>query len=536
MYMFYPCLPFFKKLVACLMLGLVLGACASSRNAGFELVNPYQKVKRYPYKASFHNHTAYHPEYMHAKTPPVALLTSYRDYDTAPLYGIVGISDHERVTTPWNVVPSGRAASDSLAWAVDSVLWIPCNETNIGNNKQGGVFGDLLAINVPVDQIPEIDWAKNRTERARSGWVYRSAEMPARIALSFVGTGVEWFAAKEPEGGIVGVFVDGQKVGDVDLHASDQRFGVRVFSLAGLQSGKHLLELVYDRKGKSSQKYMGSMNMDMVVVSQADGATVTFGADHPALTYHPLKYRQAQHPKGEGRGVGDAFRALAEDMGCFLVLAHPNARLETEGEYAGTQRWTSAGYTHAELDTIFGDTPKKADSLNYLPHALEIGNRGYDFSPRSGYRNAEEKWDYLLRKGHRIMGFASDDTHGEVSPEGWVVIHTEAPSRGQLAKDDVMESLRSGNYYSSQGPNMTILVEGNALTVRTDANALIEIISKDGIVFQRDNATEATYRITGHEQYVRAKVTRADDEWRDVKGGIGRFRSAWTNPIYVLSK
>jgi hypothetical protein len=49
-----------------------------------------------------------------------------------------------------------------------------------------------------------------------------------------------------------------------------------------------------------------------------------------------------------------------------------------------------------------------------------------------------------------------------------------------------------------------------------------------------ENTTEASYRITGSERYVRARVTREDKQWKHIKAGIGRRRSAWTNPVYVL--
>jgi hypothetical protein len=278
---------------------------------------------------------------------------------------------------------------------------------------------------------------------------------------------------------------------------------------------------------------MGRINIDMITVLKADNSVRAYGANHPELKYHPLKYKDAVYPLGKGRGIEKPLRMLTDD-GCFLILAHPNSRLEKTGEYKGTQIWTSSGYTYDELYRIFGNDEKGIEPLSHHPHALEIGNRGYDFSDRTGYKNAEEKWDYLLTQGHRIMGIASDDTHGKVSFEGWVVVYTNAPTRAELTIRDVMESMFAGNYYASQGPNMKIKVDGNKFTIRADQPALIEFISKGEVVYKQTNALTSTYLIQGNEGYIRGRVTREDPKWRNVEGEIGKNRSAWTNPIYVI--
>jgi hypothetical protein len=303
--------------------------------------------------------------------------------------------------------------------------------------------------------------------------------------------------------------------------------------MVGLSNGEHNLLLEYGRKGDSSQRYNGRINMDMIIVRKAGGDWEKIGAPDSRFRYLPLKYRHAFHTKGTGRGVENAFRELSAD-GCFLVLAHPNSRLETTGEHKGMQLWSSSGYTFDELDSIFGNPSKGIKPLLYLPHALEIGNRGYDFSDRTAFRNAEEKWDYVLSKGQRVLGTASDDTHGKVEPQGWVVVNTRAPSRNELTIPDVMESLFSGNFYASQGPAMDIVVNESTFNILTGHPSLIEFISRGNVVQRDTNVTSATYVFRGDEGYVRARVTREDQNWKEVGGGIGRKRSAWTNPVYIV--
>ena len=260
-----------------------------------------------------------------------------------------------------------------------------------------------------------------------------------------------------------------------------------------------------------------------------------YGARNSALIYQPNKYKHAAHPTGVGRGVEEPLRILSED-GSFLVLAHPNARLETKGEHLGNQIWTSAGYTYEELDIIFGNPEKDIEPLSYLPHALEIGNSAYDFSPRTDFRNAEDKWDYLLKQGHRIMGIASDDSHGKTRFMGWIVVYTTSSTREELTLENVMESLFSGNFYSSQGPNMDIAINEKQFTIKTDHPSLIEFISNGEVNFFESNSLVATYSIRGNEGYIRGRVTREDKEWEYIEGGIGRYRSAWTNPLYIIKK
>jgi len=511
---------------------LLLPSCNLKKNSGFRIVNPYETNKPYPYKASLHNHTSYHPEYTHAKEPPIKRLSDYRDYETNPPYGIVCISEHSRITTPNNTTPPVVNGDNKKPWGLDNILWIPGNESTIGNGQSGGVNGHLLLVNVSTEQTDQIHWSVTENPSAESGWIYSSIEMPAVIDLSFNGTGFKWIARKEPKGGIALVYLNDSLAGEANLYAPVEKYRQVVYSADGLEDKEHSLKLVYERKGESDARYMASINMDMIKVRKADGGILKYGAQHPEFSFQPLSYKHAMHPRGEGRGVEAGFKMLLED-GVFMVLAHPNSRLVTEGEHKGTQLWNSSGYTYSELDSIFGNKEQGIPPLTYVPHALEIGNRGYDFSERTAYKNAEEKWDYLLKQGVRVFGTASDDTHGKVPFEGWIVVNTNAQTRSDLTNEDIMESLFTGNFYASQGPNMEISLRKKKFTLKTDMPSLIEFIADGEVVHREENATSSTYRIRGNEVYVRGRITREDENWREVEGGIGRKRSAWTNPLYI---
>ena len=218
------------------------------------------------------------------------------------------------------------------------------------------------------------------------------------------------------------------------------------------------------------------------------------------------------------------------DDGVFVGLCHPNVKLDNNG----THRWGSSGYTFDELDILFGNPEKRMPPLPRLPIALEIGNQNSDFNAKSDFKNSEEKWDMLLGRGHRLFGTASDDAHGKQFFAGWIVVYVN-----EVTKKDFMESLLSGNFYSSQGPLFTkIELKNRDFTVATDKPAKIEFIGKGGKILKKlENAVSGTYRIVGDEIYVRARITRICPEMRNIQGGgIGRRRSAWTNPLYINIK
>jgi hypothetical protein len=212
--------------------------------------------------------------------------------------------------------------------------------------------------------------------------------------------------------------------------------------------------------------------------------------------------------------------------GVFVALCHPNSLIEIDG----IQKWHSSGYTYDELELIFGNPEKGIRAFKNLPDALEIGNKGYDFSKRTKYKNAEEKWDHLLSKGNRLWGTASEDAHGHASFEGWVVVYMD-----ELTQNELLKSLKSGNFYASQGPAIeSVQLKNKTITIKTNTPSTIEFIGKNGKILQKeDNATQSSYTVKGSELYVRGRVTRECPGLRNIEGGIGKRRSAWTNPFFI---
>lgn len=510
----------------------VLNLIHGQGDDAFSIINPYSDDKPYPYKASLHNHTQFHPEYMHARVPADQRLKDYRDYDTKPQYGIAAITDHNRVTTPENTIPPGNSIGEISPWGVDDFLWIRGNEAGLSNGPAGGLGGHLLIINAIKNQIPVPKWKLHELYKEGENPVLISDESPASIKFSFFGDRLEFVSCTDPAGGIAKVYINDKESGEINFYSPEYECGNMLFHEEMLGDDLHDIRIVYDRKGKSENKYMGHLIMGYFVIRNQDGVIDTIDVLNGSVSLKPIAYAHADYTLGAKSNAQDLLKVLNQD-GSFLVLAHPNSRLVTEGPDKGKQLWNSSGYVYSELDMIFGNFEKKVPPMEYVPHALEIGNRAYDFSERTGFKNAEAKWDYLLSQGIKVWGTASDDSHGKTPREGWIVVYTRAENRGELELEDVMQSLFEGNFYASQGPGMQIDLQNNTLAIKTEKPSLIEYITEKGVVKTIKNAESGSYTFTGNEIYVRARVTRTDKQWRKIDGGIGHQRSAWTNPFFV---
>ena len=134
-------------------------------------------------------------------------------------------------------------------------------------------------------------------------------------------------------------------------------------------------------------------------------------------------------------------------------------------------------------------------------------------------RNAEFLWDDALSAGKEVWGIAGDDYHSLETGDfdvGWVMVFAD-----KLTREDILNGLRSGNFYTSQGPSLSISVSGNVITVSTEASSKFEWIGPNGTILRtKSGVTIDDYLVTGAEDYVRVRVTRGSD-------GL----TAWSQPI-----
>lgn len=129
------------------------------------------------------------------------------------------------------------------------------------------------------------------------------------------------------------------------------------------------------------------------------------------------------------------------------------------------------------------------------------------------------KWDYLLTKGKRVLGFAADDFHdpGHLA-QGWIVARVE-----ERTPESVMAAVKSGNFYSSSGVELTdIRREGNVITVESINGEEIQVIADHGIVCRKIRDRAVSVDVSGwNTKYVRFAIYGYGSEM------------AWTQPFFL---
>ena len=117
---------------------------------------------------------------------------------------------------------------------------------------------------------------------------------------------------------------------------------------------------------------------------------------------------------------------------------------------------------------------------------------------------------------------ATDDAHfydGSDSCRGFVMVRCD-----ELEQNALMDAIRRGDYYASQGPELTVDRQGNKLVIDTSPCEYIGTISNlswaRGRVLRESGATHLEYEFKEYEKWVRVEVCDKDG------------RKAWSN-IFV---
>ena len=150
-------------------------------------------------------------------------------------------------------------------------------------------------------------------------------------------------------------------------------------------------------------------------------------------------------------------------------------------------------------------------------HAIEVYNNGTENLCHAGH--AEIYWDMLLRRGTRVFATASDDTH-EICDlyGGWICVKAAEKTRKA-----VMDALFKGMFYASSGPVIYDFgTDGDEVYITCSPCREIHMVSypSRGKSTFALGQTEASFKLTGREKYVRLECIDRDG------------RAAWTNPIF----
>ena len=106
---------------------------------------------------------------------------------------------------------------------------------------------------------------------------------------------------------------------------------------------------------------------------------------------------------------------------------------------------------------------------------------------------ATDKWDYLLAKDRRVLGFASDDSHVE-GDVGLAAIVVRSPARNPRS---ILGALRRGNFYCSTGVGVIdIRREGDLIAFRTEDGQEIQAIGQGGVLVERVRSASMSFDIS----------------------------------------
>ncbi len=138
-----------------------------------------------------------------------------------------------------------------------------------------------------------------------------------------------------------------------------------------------------------------------------------------------------------------------------------------------------------------------------------------------GYAIATDKWDYLLARGRRVLGFASDDSHCDTDI-GHAAIYVRSRSRTPNA---IMAAVKAGNFYCSSG-------------------ALIDDIRcRSGVIeIETADAQQIEARVDGGMRIASVNDRSMRLDTRELNSRYVRFEvygegstMAWTQPFFLLS-
>lgn len=166
----------------------------------------------------------------------------------------------------------------------------------------------------------------------------------------------------------------------------------------------------------------------------------------------------------------------------------------------------------------YGLTVEDAKSID-CAHAIEIYNHGSQVEVDRG-----EDWpfcDQLLNSGWRLNGFAADDAH-QLTHDwmgGWVNVLADS-----LDPVGLLDSLKSGRFYSSQGPEISdVRIDDKHAHVTCSAASSISIQGRGSRA-----ASELGVGLTA----ATLPICCFKDSWMRITVMDDQGKRAWTNPIW----
>lgn len=221
-------------------------------------------------------------------------------------------------------------------------------------------------------------------------------------------------------------------------------------------------------------------------------------------------------------GVGELWHIVAAGLPLDF---EPAGETETGPEIAARAAAAGAfvGIAHPAWSQLTIEDGRSLASA----HAVEVYNHGCFVEVDRG-----DGWyllDQLLREGKRLTAFATDDAHFKSDDAfgGWV--HVKA---AVLEPEAILDALKAGHYYSSQGPVIhELAIEGDELAVSCSPVNAIAVVGHNSRTTGRfgRSITEARLNLS---DLGRSWTKVAASPWIRIVLIDAAGRRAWTNPLW----
>lgn len=234
------------------------------------------------------------------------------------------------------------------------------------------------------------------------------------------------------------------------------------------------------------------------------GAEIHAGRQENGELWHmlanglPFDFEPPETPTFRADESKETMQSLAQravDAGAFVSIAHP--------------QWS-------------GLTQDDARSME-MAHAVEAYNHGC--ATGADRPDGLHTLEQLLEEGRRLDLIATDDAHF-TEPDhfgGWVMVKAR-----ENDPDALLESLKSGSFYSSQGPEIkNIVITETEVVVECSAVVSIFVMAQ-GNVAKAIHGLSMTRGVMPFERLRNPKYIRI--ALLDAAG-----RRAWSNPIWLSS-
>lgn len=227
-----------------------------------------------------------------------------------------------------------------------------------------------------------------------------------------------------------------------------------------------------------------------------------------------------------GTEVGELWHILAAGLPLDFPAAKPN---ETGPELAARAR--EAGAFVAIAHPAWSQLRIGDGRALQAAHAVEIYNHGCAVETDRG--DGFYLLDELVNEGRRLNAIATDDAHFKHGDHdafgGFVEVKAES-----LDPDALLEALKAGHFYSSQGPRLVdVDVTRNEIHVECSPVHSIALLTGTSRALSRvgSHITSATFDIANVAK--QAWVNPNAIHWFRIAVIDAAGRRAWTNPIWL---